>query len=281
MFHRSMGIAAIALISCTWAAAQLPSFDAASGFRYNSNLSNAEDSADVRDDFFWKFAAALSWNKPAGRDWRLAARVFAGTEVPFQYSAFTMAKTGVDLRATRKFGLGVAAPSASAAVSFERDFFQDPQMSMWLLVPSVKWTQKFGEAWSIEGIYRLDARFAESELFSGLGNEGALLIRWEPAGRWSFSAGYRLRYGDVVSFSTPPQPAIKSVSTVVEPGNTIFGQPLTAYRLAALTQSFSAGAAFALTPDLSLELTGEFQHISRSAITYNAYLAQVSAKVAF
>jgi chromosomal replication initiator protein len=53
------------------------------------------------------------------------------------------------------------------------------------------------------------------------------------------------------------------------------------HRLAALTQSFSAGAALALTPDLSLELTGEFQHISRSAITYHAYLAQVSAKVAF
>ena len=138
MIPRSMAIAAIALVNCTWAAAQSASFDAASGFRYNSNLSNAQDSADVRDDFFWKFAAGLAWNKPAGRDWRFAARIFAGTEVPFQYSAFTMAKTGVDLRATRKFGLGAAAPSASAAVSFERDFFQDPQMSMWLLVPSVK-----------------------------------------------------------------------------------------------------------------------------------------------
>ena len=133
----------------------------------------------------------------------------------------------------------------------------------------------------MEGIYRFDARFAESKLFSGFGNEGGVVMRWEPEGRWSFSAGYRLRYGDVVSFATPPQPAIKSVSIVVDPGNTIFGRPLTAYRLRALTQTVSAGMAYAVTPDISLELTGEFQHTSRSAITYDAFLAQIAAKFAF
>jgi len=274
-------IFAVLLVLVCAGAAAAPSFDASSGFLYNSNLSNAENAGDVEDDFFWKASGGATWNAPAGRDWRLAARLFAGTEIPFEYSAFTMAKTGLDLRATRKFGLGSAAPTASAAVSFERDFFQDPQMSGWLLVPSTKWTQKFSETWSLEGIYRFDARFAASKLFSGLGNEGGVAMRWEPEGRWSFSAGFRLRYGDVVSFATPPQPAIKSVSTVVDPGNTIFGRPLTAYRLSALTQTVSAGMAYAVTPDISLELTGEFQHTSRSAITYDAFLAQIAAKFAF
>ena len=259
----------------------VPNFDASTGFLYNSNLSNAQSAGDIEDDFFWKASAGATWHTPAGRDWRLAARLFAGTEIPFEYSAFTMAKTGVGLRATRKFGLGAEAPSASAAVSCERDFFQDPQMSGWLLVPSARWTQSVSESWSVEGIYRFDARFAESKLFSALGNEGGLVVRWEPEGRWSLSAGYRLRYGDVVSFATPPQAAIKSVASVVEPGNTIFGRPLTAYRLSALTQTLSAGASFAVTPDISLELTGEFQHTSRSAIAYDVFLAQLAAKFVF
>ncbi len=258
-----------------------PSFDASTGFLYNSNLGNAQRAGDIEDDFFWNAGGGATWSAVVERDWRIAARLFAGTEIPFEYSAFTMARTGADLSVTRKFGLGPSAPRLALAVSFERDFFQDPQMSKWLLVPSARWTQPLAEGWSLEALYRFDARFAESALFSGQGNEGGLTLRWEPEGRWSFSGGYRVRYGDVVSFATPPRPDIVSVSSVVEPGNTIFGRPLTAYRLDALTQAFAAGAAFALTPDISLELTGEFQHTSRSAITYHAFLVQLAAKAAF
>jgi hypothetical protein len=274
-------VAAVPTAAGAAARVEGPSFDASTGFLYNSNLGNAQRAGDIEDDFFWNAGGGVTWSVPFARDWRASARLFAGTEIPFEYSAFTMARTGADLRLTRKFGLGARAPRAAAAVSFERDFFQDPQMSRWFLVPSARWTQPLGGAWSLEALYRFDARFADSALFSGQGNEGGLTLRWAPDGRWSFSGGYRVRYGDIVSFATPPRPDIVSVSSVVEPGNTIFGRPLTAYRLDALTQSFAAGAAFALTADISLELTGEFQHTSRSAISYHAVLVQLAAKASF
>jgi hypothetical protein len=35
-------------------AVERPTFDVSSGFRYNSNLSNADRASDVEDDFFWR-----------------------------------------------------------------------------------------------------------------------------------------------------------------------------------------------------------------------------------
>ena len=262
-------------------AAERPTFDLSSGFRYNSNLSNADKASDVEDDFFWRADAGATWSRQLDRDWRLSGRVFAGTEIPFQYSAFTLARVGADARVTRKFGLGRTAPKATAGLAFERDFFEDEDMTKWLLQPSVRYQHPLGGDWSLELLYRFDASFARSGLFDGTGNEGALTLRWEPEGRWSFFAGYRLRYGDVVSWATPPRPDLVSVASVVEAGNTVFGRPLTAYRLQALSQTPLLGISFALTPDISLELSGEFQHTSRSAITYDAFLAHLGAKAVF
>jgi hypothetical protein len=274
-------VAVTALARFDHAAAAEASFDASTGFSYNSNLSNADRASDVYDDFFWNADGGVSWDASFGRDWRGSAGFFAGVEVPFEYSAFTLARVGVDARMTRKFGLGTDAPRLTIGTSFERDFFQQTEMSKWLLVPSVRWVQPLGEAWSADLLFRFDGNFADSTLFSGYGNEGGLTFRWRPEGRWSFSGGYRLRYGDVVSFATPPRPDILSIASAVDPENTFFGPTLTAYRIQALTQSFVLGASVALTEDVSLETTGELQRTSRSAISYDAFLVRLALKAVF
>lgn len=286
-FRRVGGSFALWLLLAFWLASlpcgrgAEPEFHAATGFSYDSNLSNASRAGDVYDDFFWNAEGGATWRSALDRDWRASAGVYGGVEVPFEYRAFTLARAGVDARLTRKFGLGQGAPSLTAGGFIERDFFQQTEMSKWFFVPSLRWTQPFGGDWSADILYRFDGSAAGSNLFSGYGNEGGLTLRWRPEGRWSFSAGYRLRYGDVVSFATPPRADILAVSSVVQRGNTFFGRTLTAYRLQALTQSFILGAGYALTGDISLQATGEFQHTSRSAITYDAFLAQLSLKTVF
>ena len=261
--------------------AEAPSIDLSSGLFYDNNLSNAERSSDIEEDYFWSLNAGATWSGLTGNEWRTSVRVFTGAEVPFEYSAFTLGRAGADARLSRKFGLGANASRASGGVSFERDFFHDQDMSSWLLVPSVKWTHHLTALWSADLLYRVDVRYAESNLYSGHGHEGGLLLRGNPGERWSFASGIGIRYGDVVSYATPPRPDIKPVSSIIEPDNMAFDRPLTAYRLDALTRSISVGTAYALTPDISLELNGKFQYITRSDFSYDDITLQLALKSVF
>jgi len=288
-----MAILAVAVIMAAkvCGGAVMPGFDVSSGFTYNSNLSNAQAWEDVRDDFFWMTETGATWNWVPGTDWRASVRLFGGLDVPFEYSAFRALRVGTDATLVRKFGLGPDAPRLAVSMRFERDFFEDPQMTRWFLRPVLKYEYTLAADWRAEISYRFDNSYAGSELFSGFGNEAGFFLRWEPEGRWSFFAGYRVRYGDVVSWSSGSGPSywswarrnasFREVADVVERGNTVFGRPMTAYRFEALTQSPTAGVSFAVTPDISLQVRGEYRYTSRESINYDVFLVHVGLHAAF
>lgn len=282
-------VLALGVVGSAWAGDGRPGFEAGSGFSYNSNLSNAQAWGDVRGDFFWLSEAGVDWKGVWARDWRWSAGVFGGLDVPFEYEAFRALRVGGRAGVTRRFGLGREAPAASVSLRFGREFFEDEEMTGWFLRPEVRYGHSLGGDWRAEVFYRFEADFARSELFSGTANEFGLLMKWEPEERWVFFAGYRLRAGDVVSWASVPRgagwrranAAMFEVADVVERGNTVFGGPMTAYRFEAWTQVPEAGVVFALTPDVSLELRGEYLHTWREAIAYDGFIVKGGLRAAF
>jgi len=258
-----------------------PAWDVATGFLYNSNLSNAERSTDVESDFFWQMEGGASWSRAIERDWRLRARAFAGGSVPFEYEAFNQARLGTDLELGYKHGLGPMAPTVRAGLTVERDFFEEDGRSRWFITPGLRARQPLSESAGVELHYRFDTSRAIAPLFDGYGNEGGVTLTWEATDRLSFSAGYRARYGDVVSYAAPPRPDIVGVADVIVPGTTTFNRTLTAYRLEAFTQTAHASVFFALLPELSLAVQYRFQHTTRAAISYDNHLVEFGIKAGF
>lgn len=258
-----------------------PVFDAGTSFLFNSNVSNAETSPDREADGFWEAEIGSSWSLPVETGWRFSSRFFVGSQVPFTYSAFTMVGLGGQFEANYKAGLGPLAPRFSAGIRIEYDFFEEEIQSGWRYLPAVHFRKRLCRDLELDLFYQFDSRVAASELYDGDGHTGGLVLRWEPGQRWSFACSYQARYGDVVSYATPPKPALVEQAEIIVPGLLTFDRPLTGYRLRGLSHTVEAAAGYAITPDTSLLLTYRFRHTTRDSIQYDNHFVEFGITTLF
>src|SRR2546429_3106930 len=100
-------------------------FEGETGVVYNSNLSNSDRSADVRDDWAWRSDISAANGLQLTRDLRLNFGADMRGEVWDRFDAFNTIGPGASAGLRYRFGLGRQAPWVLLEDRFGYDRFHD------------------------------------------------------------------------------------------------------------------------------------------------------------
>ena len=98
---------------------------AETGFVYDSNLSNSDRSADVRDDWGWRSDVSVNNGLQLTRDLRLNLGADVRGDVWDRFDAFNTVGVGASTGLRYRFGLGRQAPWVLLEDRFGYDRFHD------------------------------------------------------------------------------------------------------------------------------------------------------------
>jgi hypothetical protein len=104
-------------------------FEGETGVVYDSNLSNSDRSADVRDDWAWKSDITAGNGLQLTRDLRLNLGADLRGELWDRFGAFNTIGPGASAGLRYRFGLGRQAPWVLLEDRFGYDRFQDTAQS--------------------------------------------------------------------------------------------------------------------------------------------------------
>jgi hypothetical protein len=245
--------------------------DVRAGALYDSNLSRAEYSYDVKSDTAWQ--AAVAWGRfvVLTDSLTLRATLDAAGDVYTHYSGLDNLALGGSLSLRRKFGLGGLAPWINVAGSMARLDYKNNLRDGWRQELGVGAGKRITEEWSIATSFAYVHRTADHNVAVVPGISGAVFdLQSHKAGvaseyaltdRLSLSAGYDYRRGDVAS-TTLRNFEIYESSDAIEL-DPVFGKDTVGYRIFAVTRAWRLGASYALGPANSINLTAE-RWISRA-----------------
>ena len=100
-------------------------FEAETGIVYDSNLSNSDRSADVRDDWAWRSDVSVNNGLQLTRDLRLNLGADVRGDVWDRFDAFNTVGVGASAGLRYRFGLGRQAPWVLLEDRFGYDRFHD------------------------------------------------------------------------------------------------------------------------------------------------------------
>src|SRR3954468_16157091 len=104
-------------------------FEAETGTVYDSNLSNSDRSADVKDDWAWRSNVTANNGLQLNRDLRLNLGADLRADVWDRFDAFDTIGGGASAGLRYRFGLGRGAPWISLHDRFGYDRVQDSAQS--------------------------------------------------------------------------------------------------------------------------------------------------------
>ena len=276
---------AIALIvagnmSPQYASAAPIDFTAEIGSRFESNASNSDKPSDRLADGFLMLRLDVGTKGVWGRDWRWRASLSGQGEEAYRFNGLSQIDGGVRLGVERKFGLGWSAPRLQFDLfPFFRGSGQDGG-SGFGLVPSVTFVWQMLERSGLAIRYVPSWFFAEGTLFNSAAQEAGISGWFDLFPSTRLFVNYAFRYGDVVSYATPPRPDIAAIAIVQEPTN-VFGSERMAYRFDATTRSVQAGVDQTLTAHLKLRAMYRFEITQRGALEYANHIAELGLRVKF
>ena len=96
----------------------------------------------------------------------------------------------------------------------------------------------------------------------------------------AYSLDYSVRYGDVVSYATPPRPDLAAIAEVKEPTD-VFGAERMVYRFDAWTHSVRAGIEQDLTTWMKLRLAYRFEFTQRGSLNYANQIGEIGLRFKF
>jgi hypothetical protein len=250
------------------------------GGRYESNASNSNLASDRLADGFFTAHLNAGTSGVWGRNWRWHAHLAGEGEQAFRFTGLSQIEGGVRLGIDRKFGLGWNAPRLQ--IDFYTAYRGSGQdgASGARLSPSVGFVWQFVERGGVSIRYLPQWFFAEGAVFYSGSQEGRIAGWFDLFPRTRLFADYAIRYGDVVSYATPPRPDLVAIAEVKEPTD-VFGAERMVYRFDAWTHSVRAGIEQDLTTWMKLRLAYRFEFTQRGSLNYANQIGEIGLRFKF
>jgi hypothetical protein len=250
------------------------------GGRYESNASNSNLASDRLADGFFTAHLQAGTSGVWGRDWRWHARLSGEGEQAFRFTGLSQIEGGVRLGVERKFGLGWNAPRLQ--IDFYTAYRGSGQdgASGARLSPSLGFVWQLVERGGLSIRYLPQWFFAEGAVFYSGSQEGRIAGWFDLFPKTRLFADYSIRYGDVVSYATPPRPDLAAIAEVKEPTD-VFGAERMVYRFDAWTNSVRAGFEQELTSWLKLRMAYRFEFTNRGSLTYANQIGEIGFRFKF
>ena len=256
-------------------------FEAETGAFYDSNLSNSDRSADVRDDWAWKSQIGAGNSLQLTRDLRMNLGADLRGEVWDRFGAFNTIGPGASAGLRYRFGLGRQAPWILVENRFGYDRFQDTAQSgndnMFNLQAGIALSDRI----ALEGGYAFESFVAPDDFYDRQVHRGNVRMLFDVTSSLQVAIGYIYREGDVISYAVPPRPDIARFSIEREDEDE-FGQPLrTAYKLLGRTHAVSFSVAYQLTRYASVQLGYEYAVTTHDPLQYENHVVEANIAVAY
>ena len=256
-------------------------FEGKTGVLYNSNLSNSDRSADVRDDWAWRSDIGAGNGLQLTRDVRLNFGADLRGEVWDRFGAFNTIRPGASAGLRYRFGLGRQAPWVLLEDRFGYDRFQDTAQSGYDNVLNLRAGIALSDRMALEGGYAFESFVAPDNFYDRQVHRGNASILFDVTSSLQVTVGYIYREGDVISYAVPPRPDIARFSIEREDEDE-FGQPLrTAYKLLGRTHALSFSLAYQLTKYASVQLGYEYAVTTHDPLQYENHLVEANIAVAY
>jgi hypothetical protein len=250
------------------------------GGRYESNASNSNLASDRLADGFFTVHLHTGTSGVWGRDWRWHAYLAGEGEQAFRFTGLSQIEGGIRLGVDRKFGLGWNAPRLQV------DFYTAYRGSGQDGASGARLSPSLGFVWQVVERGGLSIRylpqwfFAEGAVFYSGSQEGRVAGWFDLFPATRLLLDYSIRYGDVVSYATPPRPDLAAIAEVKEPTD-VFGAERMVYRFDAWTHGVRAGIEQGLTSWMKLRLAYRFEFTQRGSLNYPNQIAEVDLRFKF
>jgi hypothetical protein len=271
-------LAAVLPLKCVLSAAL--EISAELGGRYESNASNSNLPSDRLADGFFIVHLNAGTSGVWDRDWRWHAYLAGEGEQAFRFTGLSQIEGGLRVGVDRKFGLGWNAPR------LQLDFYtayrgsgQDGAGGA-RLSPSVGFVWQVVERGGVSIRYLPQWFFAEGAVFYSGAQEGRVAGWFDLFPKTRLFLDYSVRYGDVVSYATPPRPDLAAIAEVKEVTD-VFGAERMVYRFDAWTHGVRAGIEQGLTTWMKLRLAYRFEFTQRGSLNYANHIAEIGLRFKF
>jgi hypothetical protein len=271
-------LATLLLLTCALGAAW--EISAELGGRYESNASNSNLASDRLADGFFTAHLQAGTSGVWGRDWRWHAHLAGEGEQAFRFTGLSQIEGGVRLGVDRKFGLGWNAPR------LQIDFYTAYRGSGQDGASGARLSPSLGVIWQLVERGGLSIRylpqwfFAEGAVFYSGSQEGRIAGWFDLFPKTRLFADYLIRYGDVVSYATPPRPDLAAIAEVKEPTD-VFGAERMVYRFDAWTHGVRAGFEQELTSWMKLRMAYRFEFTQRGSLNYANQIGEIGVRFKF
>ena len=256
-------------------------FEGETGVFYDSNLSNSDRSADVRDDWAWRSDISAGNGLQLTRDLRLNLGADVRGELWDRFGAFNTIGPGASAGLRYRFGLGRQAPWVLLEDRFGYDRFQDTSQSGNDNVFNLQAGIALSDRIALEGGYAFESFVAPDDFYDRQVHSGNVRMVFDVTSSLQVAIGYIYREGDVISYAVPPRPDIARFSIEREDEDE-FGQPLrTAYKLLGRTHAVSFSVAYQLTRYASVQIGYEYAVTTHDPLQYENHVVEANIAVAF
>jgi hypothetical protein len=253
--------AALFFGSCAVAAAEWL-FDVDAGAFYDSNLSRAQKSSDVRADAAAALAAsAANFFALTGND-SLTLSIDGRAEAYHRFHGLDSLGAGATADFRHKFGLGYGAPWLRITASGSYDGYQENLRSGARLDARAELGQRLSEQFDAAIGGTLDRRYAQHDepvvrgisgkVFDLRGHSAYVRAGYAATEALLLDARVEVRRGDVVSSTRRNLEIFEASSAIAH--DPAFGEDFFAYRLRATTGTATVSASWAINARSSLNL---------------------------
>jgi hypothetical protein len=256
-------------------------FDAETGIVYDSNLSNSDRSADVRDDWAWRSDVSVNNGLQLTRDVRLNLGADVRGALWDRFDAFDTVGVGGTASLRYRFGLGRQAPWLLLEDRFGYDRFHDSPQSGNDNEVNLRGGVALTERIALEGGYAFESFVAPNDFYDRQLHRVDARMVFDVTSSLQLGLGYAYQEGDVISYAVPPRPDIARFAVKRE-NEDEFGRPLrTAYKLLGRTCALSFSAAYQLTKRASVQLGYEYSITTHDPLDYEKHLVEFKIAVAY
>jgi hypothetical protein len=255
--------------------------EAQTGVVYDSNLSNSDRSADVRDDWAWRSDVSANNGLQLTRDLRLNVGADVRGELWDRFGAFNTIGPGAASGLRYRFGLGRQAPWISLEDRFGYDRVQDSAQSGCDNMLNLRGGIALSDRIALEGGYAFESFVAPDNFYDRQMHRADLRMVLDVTSSLQVELGYIYREGDVISYAVPPRPEIARFAIERE-NEDEFGLPLrTAYKFLGRTHALSVSVAYQLTTHASVQVSYEYALTMHDPVQYEKHLIEAKIAVAY
>jgi hypothetical protein len=258
-------------------------WEAETGTFYDSNLSNSDRQSDEQPDLAWLTTARVIDSWQLTRDLRFDVDADLLASVWRQYYEFDQISPGFSAGLRYRFGLGRSAPWLLLENHLGYAWFRETARDGCRETLALRGGLALSERIAMEAGYAFENFAASGNFFDTQAHRVDVRLMVDVTSALRLSLGYVYREGDVIAYARPPRPDIVAVASAEMEDVDAFGAlpPRNAYKLLGRTNGAAVSAAYAVTKNVSIEVSYEFDVTSHDPLQYQNHYVQARVALAY